>query len=67
MSDKPKVSVIVPMYNPGSVICRGLQSLRRQTLKDIEIVLVDDGSREETLIDVRKEAAEDDRIPADTV
>ena len=44
MSDMPKVSVIVPMYNPGQMIQRGLNSLRNQTLRDIEIILVDDAS-----------------------
>ena len=62
MSDAPKVSVIVPMYNPGKTILRGLRSLREQTLKDIEIILVDDGSREETLAGARKAAMKDQRI-----
>ncbi len=62
MSDQPKVSVIVPMYNPGNVIQRGLRSLRAQYLKDIEILLVDDGSREETLSEAKKAAEEDERI-----
>lgn len=62
MSDTPKVSVIVPMYNPGDIILRGLRSLRGQTLKDIEIILVNDGSEEETLLAARKAASEDPRI-----
>lgn len=62
MSDMPKVSVIVPMYNPGKMIQRGLRSLRRQTLSDIEIILVNDGSKEDTLAEVRTAAAEDVRI-----
>lgn len=62
MCDTPKVSVIVPMYNPGSIIQRGLNSLLRQTLKDIEIILVDDGSMEETLAEARIAAANDTRI-----
>lgn len=62
MSETPKVSVIVPMYNPENIILRGLRSLRGQTLKDIEIILVNDGSEEETLAAVRKAASEDKRI-----
>ena len=40
----PKVSVIVPVYNVELFLPRCLDSLRRQTLKDIEIIIVDDRS-----------------------
>lgn len=41
---KPKVSVVVPVYNVEKYLDRCVQSLLSQTLKDIEIILVDDGS-----------------------
>lgn len=41
---KPKVSIIVPVYNVEKYLNRCMESLLNQTLKDIEIVLVDDGS-----------------------
>ena len=41
---KPKISVIVPIYNVEKYIERCLESLLKQTLEDIEIILVDDGS-----------------------
>lgn len=41
---KPKVSVIVPVYNVERYLDRCVQSVRNQTLCDIEIILVDDGS-----------------------
>ena len=41
---QPKVSVIVPVYNVEQYLDRCMQSLFAQTLKDIEIILVDDGS-----------------------
>ncbi|EKT8892851.1 glycosyltransferase [Listeria monocytogenes] len=41
---EPKISVIVPVYNVISYIDETISSLLKQTLKDIEIILVDDGS-----------------------
>lgn len=40
----PKVSIIVPVYNVERYLDRCMQSLLSQTLKEIEIILVDDGS-----------------------
>ncbi|OCR31844.1 hypothetical protein AC140_26150 [Bacteroides fragilis] len=40
----PKVSVIVPVYNVEQYLDRCIQSLLNQTLKEIEIILVDDES-----------------------
>ena len=44
----PKVSVIVPVYNVERYIRRCMKSLVEQTLKEIEIIVVDDGSEDES-------------------
>lgn len=45
----PKVSVIVPFYNVEKYIEKCLESLVNQTLEDIEIILVNDGSKDDSL------------------
>lgn len=44
-----KISVIVPTYNEEEVILDCLESLTKQTFKDFEIIVVDDGSTDSTL------------------
>ena len=43
----PKVSIIVPVYNVEEYLERCLDSLVNQTLKDIEIIIVNDGSTDD--------------------
>ena len=50
----PKVSVIVPFYNVEGYIEKCLETLVNQTLKDIEIILVNDGSKDRSIDIVKK-------------
>ena len=59
---KPKVSVIVPVYNTEKYLKRCLDSLMGQTLKDLEIILVDDGSKEPCALLCDEFAQKDSRI-----
>lgn len=44
MSSKPLISVIVPVYNAGPYLRECLDSLAAQTVSDIEVICIDDGS-----------------------
>lgn len=56
------ISVIVPLYNCQSVIKRCLDTIKEQSYKNIEIILVNDGSVDSTLSVIEKEAILDKRI-----
>ena len=43
-----KVSVIIPVYNVENYLERAVDSVLNQTLSDIEIILVDDGSPDQS-------------------
>lgn len=57
-----KVSVIIPVYNVEAYIGECLDSARNQTLKEIEIICVDDGSPDRSMEIVEEHAASDSRI-----
>lgn len=57
-----KVSVIVPIYNEERYLRQCLDSLCHQTLKDIEIICVDDGSKDGSLEIMRTYSRVDSRI-----
>ena len=61
-SEFPQVSVIIPVWNPGSGISRCIESLRSQTFEDIEMIFVDDCGTDNAMEVVRAAAAEDPRI-----
>ena len=59
---RPKVSVIMPMYNQEKYIAECLTSVIRQSLKDIEIIVVNDGSTDSSLKIVQKIKGDDPRV-----
>ena len=59
---QPNVSIIVPVYNAEKYLERCVNSLRNQSLKEIEIILVDDSSTDSSLELCNKMAEEDSRI-----
>ena len=61
---QPSVSVIVPVYNIEQYIGKCLDSVIGQTLKEIEIIVVDDGSTDDSSRIIDRYARTDSRIVA---
>lgn len=59
---QPKVSVIVPIYNTGKFLRQCLESITSQTLKEIEIICVNDGSTDDSLSIAEEFARNDSRV-----
>ena len=62
MSDKPdpKISVVLPTYNRSKVLGRAIRSVLQQSFRDFELIVVDDGSTDDTEEVVR--AFSDERV-----
>ena len=58
----PKISVIVPVYNTEKYLPECLDSILSQTLEDIEIIAINDGSPDNSIEILKGYAAKDDRI-----
>lgn len=58
----PKVSIIIPIFNAGNLLYRCLDSVVNQTLKEIEIICVDDGSSDNSGEILEKYAKKDARF-----
>ena len=59
---KPKISVIIPVFNDEEYIDRCLKSLINQSLKEIEIICINDGSNDNSLEIIEGYKNNDDRI-----
>ena len=59
---KPKISVIIPCYNVEKYLRQCLDSVINQTLKEIEIICINDGSTDSTLQILEEYAGHDNRI-----
>ena len=60
--DKPLVSIVIPVYNAARFLERSIGSVRNQTYENLEIICVDDGSKDESLKILKCYASADPRI-----
>ena len=61
-STTPIISVIVPVYNSSKYLKECLDSILNQTLTDIEVICVDDGSTDESPLILEEYASRDSRL-----
>ena len=62
MGREPRVTVVVPAWNTSSVLAEALDSIRAQTFRDFEVLVVDDGSTDDTAKVAERHGAEDGRF-----
>ena len=62
ISNIPKISIISPVYNTGKFVLRLLRSIQNQNFNDIEIILIDDCSKDNSLELMKNYQSEDKRI-----
>ena len=62
MPNTPEVSVVIPTYNRSHLLQLTLQSVEEQTFKDLEIIVVDDGSKDNSREVIRQLQKHDNRI-----
>lgn len=62
MNQSTKVSVVIPVYNRERYLCQCVDSICAQTLRDIEIILVDDGSSDSSPTICDEYASRDSRV-----
>lgn len=62
MPKQPKVSIVVPVYNVEKYLPECLDSILAQTLKDIEVIVIDDGSPDDCAAIIDKYSEKDSRI-----
>lgn len=60
--NEPLVSVVIPVYNGENVVDHCIKSVLSQTYKNIEVICVNDGSKDNSLSALKKLKAEDNRI-----
>ena len=62
MNQSELVSIIVPIYNSEKYLNDCLKSIQKQTYHNIEILLIDDGSQDNSLVICEEVGVLDDRI-----
>lgn len=62
MSETPAISVVIPVYNQEKYVGKCVRSVIKQSFRDIEIIIVNDGSKDQSLHICQRYAMKDQRI-----
>ncbi|BFM34119.1 glycosyltransferase family 2 protein [Acinetobacter towneri] len=62
MSNDPKVSIIIPVYGVEKYIVKCIESIKSQSFKDFEAILINDGTKDNSIEVAEKAIAGDDRF-----
>jgi glycosyltransferase involved in cell wall biosynthesis len=62
MNNFPQISVIIPTYNRAHLLPRAVESVLRQTFQDFELIIIDDGSTDNTKEAIEEFQKKDKRI-----
>lgn len=60
----PEVSVVMPCYNHESYICKSVESVLNQTFRDLELIIIDDGSEDRSAALITDYSRRDSRVKA---
>ena len=62
-----KLSIVIPVYNGGDLLIRTLDALCSQTFGDFEMIVIDDGSTDDTAVRLARYAEKEPRLKSFTV
>ena len=62
MNEEKLISVVMPNYNKADVLAESIQSVLSQTYHNIQFIIIDDGSTDQSPSIIRKYAEKDSRI-----
>lgn len=62
MNNMPQISIVVPVYNAAKYLPRTIASVQAQTYEDWELLLVNDGSTDNSVQIIEQYANKDSRI-----
>lgn len=61
-AEEPKISVLMSVYNAQAYLDEAIESIRNQTFRDFEFIIINDGSTDDSASILDRHASEDDRI-----
>lgn len=62
MIDKPTISVVLPVYNGEKYLAEAIESVLTQTFEDFELIIINDGSKDNSLSIIKRYMSQDKRI-----